>query len=72
MKQFKKGDKVVNDIFKTFSEYPYIITISDLDTNLGLIYFNHRNEENMMESAHLRYPTRFEKFFGPIYDFIFK
>jgi hypothetical protein len=70
--QFKVGDKVVNDIFKTFRGYPYVITITAIEPEFGIIHFIHERENNLMEATNLRFATKSEKFFGPIYDFFFK
>jgi hypothetical protein len=72
MRNFTIGDIVVSDIFKTEKGLPYTIKITNLDGDLNVVHFIHNGEESYIGTQSLRYATKFEKIFGPIYDFFIK
>ena len=69
---FKTGDYVVNEIFSTFMGFPYVMKITKIDNEFNIINFDFKGEEMYISSKDLRYATKFERFFGPIYDFFIK
>ena len=69
---FSVGDVVVSDTFKTEKGLPYIIKITNIDEYFSVVHFEHKGEQNYMGTQSLRLATKFEKFFGPIYDFFIK
>jgi hypothetical protein len=69
---FSVGDYVISDIFKMEKGLPYIIKIKSIDENYNVINFDYKSEENYIGTQSLRFATKFEKFFGPIYDFLVK
>jgi hypothetical protein len=66
------GDKVVSDIFKLEKGLPSIMKIKKIDDDFGLVFFDHKGQEHFMGLEYLRPATKFEKIFGPIYDFFIK
>jgi hypothetical protein len=72
IKLFSVGDYVVSDIFKTFKGFPYVIKVKKVDTEFGVVDFDFKGEQGYIGSETLRMATKFEKFFGPIYDFLLK
>lgn len=70
--RFEVGDLVVSDLFNTFQGFPYVIKITKIDEEFNVVNFKHKGEEMYIEMQHLRPATKFERFFGPIYDFIIK
>jgi hypothetical protein len=68
----KIGDFVVSSLFCTFKGFPYVIKISKIDDDFNIVHFNYKGEEMYMSTQGLRFATKFEKFFGPIYDFLIK
>jgi len=71
-KIFSVGDHVISDIFKTEKGLPYIIKIKSIDENYDVVNFDYEGEENYIGTQSLRFATKFEKFIGPIYDFLLK
>lgn len=71
-KVFSVGDYVVSDTFKTEKGLPYIIKVKKIDYEFDVINFDFKRQENYIGIQSLRFATKFEKFFGPIYDFLLK
>jgi hypothetical protein len=69
---FSIGDVVVSDIFKTEKGLPYIVKITNIDDDFSVVHFIHNGEMNYIGTESLRPATKFEKIFGPIYDFFIK
>lgn len=66
------GDKVVSDLFKLERGFPSIIKVKKIDEEFGLIFYEYKGREHFIGFQSIRPATKFEKFFGPIYDFIIK
>jgi hypothetical protein len=66
------GNYVVSDIFKTARGFPYVIKIKRIDDDFGVIEYDYEGETHYIGTDRLRIATKFEKFFGPIYDFLLK
>lgn len=67
---FKKGDLVVSNHFKTSKGHPYIMEVSDVQNNVIIYYY--KGESYYITVFFVRKATRFERFWGPIYDKFFK
>jgi hypothetical protein len=72
IKIFSVGDYVVSDLFKTCEGFPYVIKITKVDDDFGVVEFDYKGETGYIGTDSLRIATKFERFFGPIYDFILK
>ena len=62
----------MSDIFNTSRGFPYVIKIDKVDEEFGTIEFMYKGQINYIGSDSLRMSTKFERFFGPIYDFFIK
>ena len=66
------GDYVVSDLFKTSEGFPYVIKITKVDEDSGVVEFEYKGETSYISSDYLRPANKLERFFGPIYDFLIK
>jgi len=71
-KIFEVGDLVVSDVFKTSKGFPFIIKVDKVDDDFRVVEFMYKGQLGYIGTDSLRMATKFEKFFGPIYDFLLK